>query len=251
VSPRTAARWVPTAIVVAFVGGCDPETEVEPQAGDAVAHGRALFHAPLDPTAEDDDVWCATCHATGEEAESPGRILPGGSLAGVVHRPTFWGGAENDLLRSVNHCRTYFMLETEPWTASDVEARAIYAYLAAISGGAQGREAVPFTVVGAVSEVGPGDPERGRQVYAASCFACHGARTTGISKQVIAAPTLPEDTLAAHPLGEYTEAERRLVFIEKIRHGGFLGYGGQMPPYSLEVLPDSELADLIAYLGLP
>ena len=34
-----------------------------------------------------------------------------------------------------------------------------------------------------------------------------------------------------------------------VRHGGFLGYGGEMPPFSVEKLSDAELADLIEYLG--
>jgi thiosulfate dehydrogenase len=40
------------------------------------------------------------------------------------------------------------------------------------------------------------------------------------------------------------------VFIEKVRHGGFLGYGGDMPPYSLEVLPDATVSDLLEALGV-
>ena len=38
------------------------------------------------------------------------------------------------------------------------------------------------------------------------------------------------------------------VFLEKTRHGGFLGYGGDMPPFSEEVLPDSVLADIVQAL---
>jgi thiosulfate dehydrogenase len=41
-----------------------------------------------------------------------------------------------------------------------------------------------------------------------------------------------------------------LVFIEKVRHGGFLGYGGLMPPFSLEAMTDAELGALLSFLGL-
>jgi thiosulfate dehydrogenase len=41
------------------------------------------------------------------------------------------------------------------------------------------------------------------------------------------------------------------VFVEKTRHGGFLGYGGTMPPFSLNVLSDEDLADLLTFLRLP
>ncbi len=65
------------------------------------------------------------------------------------------------------------------------------------------------------------------------------------------APILPEETLANHPSPDYTDEDRRLVFVEKTRHGGFLGYGGQMPLFSAEVLSDVDMADLLAYLGVP
>ena len=61
-------------------------------------------------------------------------------------------------------------------------------------------------------------------------------------------PTLRADFQKAH--AQYTPQERRLIFIEKVRHGSFLGYGGQMPPFSLESLSDAELGDLLAFVGL-
>ena len=44
--------------------------------------------------------------------------------------------------------------------------------------------------------------------------------------------------------------EDRKAFIEKIRHGGFLGYGGTMPPFSQAVLSDADLGALLAFLKL-
>jgi len=59
---------------------------------------------------------------------------------------------------------------------------------------------------------------------------------------------LPEDTLAEH--AGYSLRSQRLVFIEKIRHGLFLGYGGDMPPFSKEQLSDAEISDVLEALGV-
>ena len=48
----------------------------------------------------------------------------------------------------------------------------------------------------------------------------------------------------------YSERLIRLVFIEKVRHGPFLGYGGTMPPFSMETLSDEGLADLLEALAV-
>jgi thiosulfate dehydrogenase len=172
-------------------------------------------------------------------------------MAGVVNRPSFWGGTEIELLRAVNHCLYYFMLGNEPWTADNPEARAMYAYLESLDGGSTGAQASPFTVVTEVAEPPPGDGERGAAVYDRACLSCHGTIHTGAGRLVERAPVLPEEWLAAHPDGEYTPLERRLVFVEKVRHGGFLGYGGQMPPFSQETLTDQDLGDMLSYLGVP
>ena len=36
----------------------------------------------------------------------------------------------------------------------------------------------------------------------------------------------------------------RIVRAEKVRHGGFFGVGGQMPPFSLEQMSDEDLGAL-------
>jgi thiosulfate dehydrogenase len=63
-------------------------------------------------------------------------------------------------------------------------------------------------------------------------------------------PVLPEEPLEDHPLGEYTAEERILVFVEKIRHGAFLGAGGPMPPFSMETLSDQDVGDILTFLGV-
>ena len=91
-----------------------------------------------------------------------------------------------------------------------------------------------------------GDASRGEAIYGQACVQCHGPLHTGTGR-LGSASLLPEDTLAEH--SQYGAQELRLTAIEKIRHGLFLDYGGQMPPFSVEALSDAELGDVLAYLG--
>jgi thiosulfate dehydrogenase len=81
-----------------------------------------------------------------------------------------------------------------------------------------------------------GDAQRGAPLYAAACASCHGSMHSGKGRLSARIPKLPEDTIAEH--ADYSLRDQRLVFLEKIRHGGFYGYGGDMPPFSLEALSD-------------
>jgi len=219
--------------------------------GTAEEHGAALFSDPTITGTEYNRLACATCHAT--ERPAPGAksaLLPGAPLAGVTLRSSFWGGAENDLLRSVNNCAYYFMLADSPYDAKDATASALYAYLDSLPSGPEDETPAPFTVLVSVKDVPTGDASRGKDIYHRACESCHGEIHTGKARLTTRAPILPDQTLAAHPLDTYTAEQRRLVFIEKTRHGGFLGYGGQMPPFSLEVLPDTDLSDRLTFLGV-
>lgn len=235
---RRAFAWVVFA-TVAVVAACKGETTTETRT--AVEHGEVLFGLSELSPAPGNDLACIDCHDAGTAHQT------GGSLAGVTSRTSYWGGSELSLLGAINHCRYYFMLADTPWTGGELEARAIYAYLESLPG--DGAPA-PFSI-GLVVDPGPGDAGRGKPIYETACASCHGALGSGEGAITPTAPILPDDTLEVHPLEAYTPAERRLVFIEKTRHGTFLGYGGQMPPFSLEVLSDSELADLLTYMGVP
>lgn len=233
----------------ALAAGCSGEPEPVVEHGTAVDHGKAIFQDPGIAGTELNQYSCATCHSAGDVAD-PDVLLMGGPLDGVTKRPYYWAGQEVDLLRAVNACLYYFMLRDEPWTADDEEARALYAFLESVSQGSEGTDPAPFTVVQGILDLPPGDAGRGEQAYARACAPCHGARHSGTGKLVERAPALPDQTLSDHPLGEYTADEQRQVFIEKARHGAFLSYTGTMPPFSLESLPDEDLADILAYLDL-
>lgn len=195
---------------------------------------------------EGNPITCVDCHTTA--AVTP--LLSGLPLARVAERPSFWGGQENDLLRSVNQCLYWFMGRGEPLVAGDPDGDDLFAYLESLEGDDALATAQPFSI-GVVAWPGTGDAARGAKVYDGACRLCHGEKSTGHDALVPSSPWLPEETLAAHPDGEYTGEERRLVFVEKVRHGPFLGYGGTMPPFSTEVLSDADLADLFAYLEIP
>lgn len=251
--PRTAVL-VAALVGAAAIGACSDES-TEPQQPEprptAADQGAELFESPAISAAPFNTYTCATCHAA---AGSPpdDLVLPGAPLAGVVDRPSYWGGAEVDLLRAVNHCLKFFMLQDEPWTGREPEAIALYAYLESLSKdpGAE-PEPVSFTVVPEPVDLPDGDAARGRDVFTRACEGCHGEVGTGASKGVDHSPTLPDDTLAAHPEPEYTMEERRLVFVFKIRHGAFMGHEGQMPPFSTEALSDADMSDLLALLFAP
>lgn len=222
-------------------------TTVEKTAEEAGAEGFAdprFAGAPASNYAS-----CATCHSAGTPIPRTTRIFPGSPLAGVVARRHFWGGAEVDLGTAVNHCRSSFQ-GAPPLDRATEPARALYAFLLSLP--QTTTTDVPFTVLRSAIDLPPPavrDAARGEALYRAACATCHGAAHTGKGRLAPSIPVLPEDTIAEHTyLGTLTAT--RVVFIEKVRHGGFLGYGGVMPPFSLETLSDAELADLLDYLGV-
>ena len=225
---------------VACTLGCGPDKPLPP-----TLQGERLFHSTALSPSRLNVFSCRSCHAP--SAGEPGAPkLPGAPLAGVTLRPSYWGGQELDLLRAIDACRVHFMGATQPLDPYSVDGEALYSYLVSLKPG--DARAVPFTIARAIQDVPRGDAVRGRRVYDQTCGHCHGALHDGNGRLNARFPILPEQVLAEH--AEYTPLQQRLVFVEKVRHGGFLGYGGDMPPYSLEVLSDAELSDLLEALDL-
>ena len=216
----------------------------------AVDRGRELASSPKVSPSKGNVTSCTTCHRMAPN-ERPELILPGAALAGVTLRKSFWGGQEIDLLRSINQCRYFFMAANEPWAAEDPSAVDLYAYLQSLEPLATGalREPVPFTVVRDVLDVPAQPVGSGDKVYDRACRVCHGAVRTAEGRPRASTPLLPEDAISSHEYLKSRDATR-LVFIEKVRHGGFLGYGGLMPPFSAEAMSDAELGALLSFLGL-
>lgn len=244
--PRIAAAL----LCAAGLSGCsgDPETKVVDAT--AAEHGKALFRDPSIAGNSVNTYACSTCHAAiaGEAGDA---ILPGAPLAGAVDRPSYWGGQQGELLGAINDCLYFFMFKDEPWTADEEDAEAMYAYLQSLPADGEAKKAAPFTPVYGLVSPPAGEAARGDEVYGRACASCHGAAHTGAGRIVDRAPALPEETLEAHPLSTYTASERRMVFVEKIRHGGFVGYGGQMPPFSIEQLSEQDIGDLLTFFDAP
>lgn len=241
---RPASRTLLLGAAASFVSlvfaACADEQAVETRS--AAERGAAVFRDPRLSPNTFNPFTCATCHAAGPVPA--GLKLPGGSLAGVAKRSSFWAGQETTLLDSVNVCMRSFLSAANGLSPTEDRAVSLYAYLASLEGdGAP----VPFTVVQAVADVPAGDAARGALVWDSACRSCHGAPHTAEGQLPGIDIVIPEATIAEHvPKGD----DVRLIVIEKVRHGSFLGYSGRMPPFSLEVLSDAELADLLSYLGL-
>jgi thiosulfate dehydrogenase len=205
--------------------------------------GAELFSSPSFASSPDNRFSCAHCHDAAPGSDE--RLKPGAPLAGATRRPTYWGGQENDLLDAVNACRSQFMVTPEPLEGREPDAVALYEYLVSLEPGDP--EPVGFSVVTSIRELPRGDAERGLEVYGRACSSCHGEIVSG-KDRMAGFPVLPDDAIYSHQ--GYDARSLRLVVIEKVRHGGFLGYSGRMPPFSLEVLDDESLADLLEALGL-
>lgn len=212
---------------------------------DGVARGEALFRSRALSTSRINLYTCATCHDATVEASE--QVKTGAVLAGATLRPSFWGGQSNDLLHAVDECRSNFMGASEPLRADEPNAVALYQYLASLELGSP--QPVAFTTVRIIDDaLERGDAANGALLYDRACGYCHGAISTAAGRLGERVPRLPADGITEHE--GYTPRLLRLVFIEKVRHGKFFGYGGDMPPFSLEVLSDAELSDILEALGL-
>lgn len=233
-------------LAAALLLACCSNTEEPGQVIDRspAEQGRDLFTSRRLSNNSFNSFACSDCHATADRPAA-GRSLAGADLDGAPTRPTYWGGAETDLLRATNDCLKFFMLDSTGLAPKDASAGLLYAYLSGLPATTPG--AVPFTVVASVADVPVGDATRGQQTYDRACRACHGDLHTAAGRLADVVSLLPEDTIREH--GNYGPGELRLTAIEKVRHGAFLGYGGQMPPFSREALSDAELGDVLSYLG--
>ncbi len=210
----------------------------------AVDRGRALFASTASSPSSINPFSCSSCHVT-TETPANDRALPGAPLGGVTKRTTYWGGKVDDLLVAVNACRTSFMTSPTTWIATDSDARDLFAYLDTLPGSGN---LARFTFVESTALPPAGDKGSGAALYARTCANCHGDKSTANGRTAPRAPAIPDQVNTEH--NYLTPADRRTVFVEKVRHGPFLGYGGNMPPFSAEALSDADLGAILAYLGI-
>jgi len=231
----------PLATIVILAAACSDEHVP------AARLGERLFNDPGLSTSGFNAVSCAICHVVdpASPAVVPGRFDPGFNLANTAGRPSWWGGYELTLLDALNVCLDRFM-SGRLLSQQDEEARLLYAYLDANSP-EPASSPLPFTVVRNVTGLADvaGDSDRGRDLYERACHRCHGAAHTGAGALDTRPPIVPKSTVA-----EFRPEQVRAVVEEKIRHGRFFNLAGVMPLYSVEVMTDADVADILAYLGL-
>jgi thiosulfate dehydrogenase len=236
------------ALIVAITAcGSDDEPQIVTEHVTPAERGRQLYSDPKASPSPYNRFSCATCHASPDVvADPPDQMFTGAPMAGVMQRSSYWGGQEFDLLSAINECRTLFMEATAPWSADEDPAKSLYAYLSSLPPG--GAAPVPFTLTKAPYDVPAGDKAAGAEIHRRACKPCHGQIHDGEGRLTTRAALLPDEPLRDH--ANYSPAGQRLVFIEKVRHGGFFGYGGNMAPFSNEVLSDADLGALLAYMDL-
>jgi thiosulfate dehydrogenase len=212
----------------------------------AIDLGRELFSDARLSTADSNVFSCATCHEVG----APALPLPGYTMLDAARRPSYWGGSVGTLFDAVNQCLTQFM-KSRAITIEEENGRALHVYLQSLVT-AGPAPALPLTIVRNIADVPSGDGGRGKGVYDGACAPCHGAPSSGDGRIGKIASIIPNDTV--NMFGSHPKTGARPITIEKIRHGKFFGVGGVMAPFSLEVLSEAQLGDLLAYLqgfGLP
>jgi thiosulfate dehydrogenase len=212
----------------------------------AVERGAALASDPALSRSMYNAFACTTCHPV--RAGEGDRLLPGAALAGATVRPSYWGGTIVDLFEAVSTCYQQFMRGGRLDRASD-DATALYAYLDSLSAEPGARtEAVPFTPVRLTTPPAAGDAARGQATHARACSSCHGQPGSGLGR-IGESSILPDAIERTHSRAAgYTEETIRHVIVQKVRSGGYLGFGGVMPPFSREVLTDEEVADIVSFL---
>ncbi len=223
------------ALALLCVTACTPTPE---------QYGEQLFFDPAFSASEVNTWSCATCHATTPDDK---RTLSGGSLLEAAARPNYWGGNSLRMIDAASFCYVNFMRGVRTFEEDATCERALYSFLASKTKSTNA-PAVPFTIVRQVADVPRGDSARGAQVYKAACQDCHGEVSTGAGRNTQRASILPN--VKSEYAVIFPGIPPSLVFVEKIRHGQFLGVGGNMPLFSKETISDADLGALLSYLGL-
>lgn len=155
------------------------------------------------------DKMCSQCHGPMGEGSSIGpKIGP---------NPPAYADFVNQVRMPIDKMPAF-----DAASVSDAQLGDIYAFLQSLGGGA----AAPAASAAALA---PGNATNGQKFFMAyGCFECHGRLGQG------AAATGPR--LAPHPIAI-------TAVLKELRHPA-----NEMPPYTEKVVPDSEVADIYAYL---
>ncbi len=195
--------------------------------------GERLMH---DPTlgANGNVIACASCHTTADETaegdEFDGVVHPAHSLWDVARRPTLWQGISSNPAAAAGLCTRLFMLNPDGLTRE--HQAQIYAYLEKISPDdvAPPTDFPTILLTRATGLKNPvqGDRKRGAKLEKLFCESCHSATS-------VRPPLTPG-------LYEPDYLVKRVRWLPgKDNH--------QMPPISMERLPDSQLRDIVTFLA--
>lgn len=231
--PLSSAIRLFVLCAIAGLSACGPLSAEE--------WGHRLFDDPALSKSPSNVVACSTCHAVEDQDR---QIFAGYPLHGAAAIKNYWGGQYTLLSDAVRVCLNDFMRDGGALDLSSRDGLSLLAYLQSLPGPSTPRSMTVVSVIDAayVAQVGSGDPARGQTLYAQACASCHGSLHTGRGRRSDRTPILPEATTTQ--FGD----QARAAFLEKVRHGRYLGIGGTMPLYTREALPDPALADLVSYL---
>lgn len=157
------------------------------------------------------NVHCSSCHGTHLQGSPDGPPLIGtgaGYVDFMLRTGRMPAAAPNE------------QPEQKAPSFSDAEIRAIVGYVSARAHGAPN-----------VPQIGPGDANRGRRIFAENCAHCHGVSAHGASAGYAnVAPSL----MATAPE----------QIAEAVRSGP-----GEMPKFGSDVLSSRDLNDVLRYVG--
>ena len=196
-----------------------------------IERGRTVYSTPL---ADGNVFACATCHAL-EEPAADGLRRPGHPLGDAYARGSYKNGAVSSLLEAAQSCQEEWM-NAEPWAPEDADWLALETFLA--SAAPDTAEPLSFEIR-SPGDIEGGDPDAGRDVYEATCTACHAVegQTSPLAPTVVG-------------LGLDSDYIARRVRTSGRTDGIYAGLtGGVMPFWSAERLSDAELRDVVAYVG--
>ncbi len=178
---------------------------------------------------------CASCHTTSDETAAgdenkDGNVHPAHSLFDSARRPTLWQGISPTPAAAAALCTRLFLLNPDGLTRDHTAE--IAAYLDKISpddvAPATDFQTILLTRSTPLKNPIQGDRKRGAALERRFCESCHSATS-------VRPPLTPG-------LYEPDYIVRRVRWLQgKDNH--------QMPPISMERLPDSELRDIVTYLA--
>ena len=215
-------NWAAIPVALLFAG-C---------AAAAVDPGLVVYSQPL---SDGNTFACATCHALSEPAED-GLRRPGHPIGDATRRPSYKNGQLATFIEAANLCATEWM-GASPFVSDDPRFLDLVAFLDRDA--PESAPALSYDIVEPASAFA-GVSAAGQALFNSSCTVCHGNNAAG----TIRAPSLAFTELAPDYVARRIRTSGNAT---SPTYGGLTG--GRMPFWSAQRLSDTEVADLVAFLG--